>query len=362
MHQTTGFFRRVRPASPANRIEFHQIKAALAQFQTTDQAAFPTQFVRQLTLRKTRFGPQANNQLANAFALPGMNGFVHARILRAQLACFQNAGRQTWRRLSPSNLMSRRNQSLPEVLIKFPWPVSAVAAVFVPAFMRWGFPLLWQGNPMFQPLATLAASLALLAVLFFGFMAFLSFLSAKKQRTLVDRQTSVESIRELPWKEFEFMVAGAYRLQGYAVDFSFGKGADGGVDLVLRKAGRVSLVQCKQWKVFSVGAPVVREQFGIMTAERADEVIIVTSGKFTREAETFAQGKPIKLVDGPRLLELVKQVQGCPPSVSPSPTGKPATSPACPKCGKEMILKLARRGPNAGNQFWGCRDFPACKG
>jgi restriction system protein len=258
--------------------------------------------------------------------------------------------------------MSRRNESLPEVLIKFPWQVSAVAAVFVPAFMRWGIALVWQGNPMFQPLATLAASLAPLAMLFFGLMAFLSFWSAKKQQALVDGQTSLKSIQRLPWKEFEFMVAEAYRRQGYAVDFSFGKGADGGVDLVLRKEGRVSFVQCKQWKVFSVGAPVVREQFGIMTAERADEVIIVTSGKFTREAETFAQGKPINLVDGPHLLELVRQVQGHTPSVSPSPARKPSTSPACPKCGKEMILKLARRGPNAGNQFWGCRNFPACKG
>jgi restriction system protein len=260
--------------------------------------------------------------------------------------------------------MSRRNESLPEVLIKLPWQVSAVAAVFVPAFMRWGVAAVWGGNPMFQPLATLATSLAPLAVIFFGFMAFLSFWSAKKRRALVDRQTSLESIQALPWKEFEFMVAEAYRRQGYEVDISLGKGADGGVDLVLRKAGRVALVQCKQWKVYSVGAPVIREQFGIMTAEQADEVIIVTSGKFTREAEMFAQGKPIELVDGPRLLELVKQVQGqtSAPNTNPPAATKPAASPSCPKCGKEMILKTARRGQNAGNQFWGCRDFPACKG
>ena len=46
-----------------------------------------------------------------------------------------------------------------------------------------------------------------------------------------------------------------------------------------------------------------------MTAEHADEAIIVTSGKFTAEAESFAQGKPIQLVDGPRLLQLIKLVQ-----------------------------------------------------
>jgi restriction system protein len=159
-------------------------------------------------------------------------------------------------------------------------------------------------------------------------------------------------------------VAEAYRRQGYAVDFSLGQGADGGVDLVLRKAGRVSLVQCKQWKVFSVGAPVIREMFGIMTAERVDEAIIVTSGRFTNDAQSFAQGKPIRLVDGPRLLKLVKQVQDSSheSSTPTEATAEPDTPPFCPVCGKVMILRTARHGQNAGNQFWGCPDYPRCKG
>jgi hypothetical protein len=36
--------------------------------------------------------------------------------------------------------------------------------------------------------------------------------------------------------------------------------AGGGVDLVLRKNGITYLVQCKQWKKSSLGAPVVREK------------------------------------------------------------------------------------------------------
>ncbi len=44
----------------------------------------------------------------------------------------------------------------------------------------------------------------------------------------------------------------------------------------------------------------------------ADNTIVVTSGNFTREAEAFARGKPMTLVDG--------------------------------------------------NQFWGCTTYPACKG
>ena len=37
-------------------------------------------------------------------------------------------------------------------------------------------------------------------------------------------------------------------------------------------------------------------------------------------------------------------------------------APDCPRCGKPMALRTARKGPNAGAQFWGCPDFPACQG
>lgn len=32
----------------------------------------------------------------------------------------------------------------------------------------------------------------------------------------------------------------------------------------------------------------------------------------------------------------------------------------CPKCGKPLILRTAKKGDNAGNQFWGCSGFPKC--
>lgn len=37
-------------------------------------------------------------------------------------------------------------------------------------------------------------------------------------------------------------------------------------------------------------------------------------------------------------------------------------SPACPKCGSPMVLREAKKGPNAGNKFWGCSRFPQCRG
>ena len=36
--------------------------------------------------------------------------------------------------------------------------------------------------------------------------------------------------------------------------------------------------------------------------------------------------------------------------------------PNCPRCGSKMIRRTARKGRNAGNDFWGCRSFPKCRG
>ena len=36
--------------------------------------------------------------------------------------------------------------------------------------------------------------------------------------------------------------------------------------------------------------------------------------------------------------------------------------PDCPDCGSGMIRRTAHRGPNAGNDFWGCSDYPECTG
>lgn len=37
-----------------------------------------------------------------------------------------------------------------------------------------------------------------------------------------------------------------------------------------------------------------------------------------------------------------------------------STEKICPKCGKPLVLRTAKKGENAGNQFWGCSGFPKC--
>ncbi|MBU0676962.1 MAG: four helix bundle suffix domain-containing protein [Verrucomicrobia bacterium] len=37
-------------------------------------------------------------------------------------------------------------------------------------------------------------------------------------------------------------------------------------------------------------------------------------------------------------------------------------APGCPDCGSTMVLRTARKGEKAGRRFWGCPEYPECKG
>jgi restriction system protein len=180
--------------------------------------------------------------------------------------------------------------------------------------------------------------------------------NAWRKRKLLDSQRDLESIRSLGWKEFEELVGEAYRRQGYTVRENAGAGPDGGVDLVLNKDRNTYLVQCKQWRSWKIGVKVVREMYGLMTAKHAHGVIIISSGMFTQEARSFASEKPIDLVEGRQLAELVASVQKTPANAPQPNSAQPSNAPVCPKCGAEMVLKTARQGKRAGTQFWGIGD------
>ena len=38
------------------------------------------------------------------------------------------------------------------------------------------------------------------------------------------------------------------------------------------------------------------------------------------------------------------------------------TMVVCPLCSSAMVRRVAKRGPNAGEQFYGCSTYPVCRG
>jgi len=229
------------------------------------------------------------------------------------------------------------------------------------------------GSLLAQSIFTSLASIGQYLVPFVGLAgAAMSFVRRKQRTTLVAdvaQAQSASALDGMSWREFERLVGEAYRLQGYQVTETGGGGADGGIDLVLTKGNEKFLVQCKQWKAYKVGVEVVRELYGVMAAKGATGGFVVTSGQFSGDAKAFADGRNVQLVDGPRLFAMIKQAKlslaaTAQQPIRSAPMAHPSTgiAPGCPQCGAGMVRRTARKGANAGGEFWGCSRFPSCKG
>jgi restriction system protein len=218
-----------------------------------------------------------------------------------------------------------------------------------------------------QILKTLASFGQVLVPLAFGIGAFVSLIQRKKRANLfqsVTKQSGKSALNGISWREFEMLVGEWFRRQGYTVTETGGV-ADGGVDLILTKAGDTYLVQCKHWKAYKVGVNVVRELLGVMVTRGAAGGYLVTSGVFTDEARRFAEASNIALIDGEKLTDLLSETRTVPPTPStgrPTAVPPPQTSPSCPKCGSTMVIRHATKGTHAGSTFWGCSRFPGCRG
>lgn len=191
-------------------------------------------------------------------------------------------------------------------------------------------------------------------------MAYQSYTITNGRQEMLEKHTSIGSIQQLNWKQFEVLVGAYYRKQGYQVVENLNDGADGGVDLRLHKDGTKTIVQCKHWKSAKVGVKEIREFYGILMHEQAKQAIYITSGVYTEEAKVFAQGKSMVLIDGRQLTAMITSVNG---NIAPQQaTPLQSSIPACPKCGSEMIIRRARKGDTAGSDFWGCTNYPRCRG
>ena len=115
---------------------------------------------------------------------------------------------------------------------------------------------------------------------------------------------TLESVRAMSWGDFSSALEDAFRRDGYTVSRLAGAAAD----FELTKAGRVSLVACKRWKVARTGIEPLRELHEATRAREAQECIYVATGEITDGARKFAAEKSIRIVHGPDLAKLLPRV------------------------------------------------------
>lgn len=214
--------------------------------------------------------------------------------------------------------MARKRESFVDVLLVLPWWVSAVLAVVAWLVLTYAAPAYFSAN---QYTVGIGQGLSQLTPLVCGLLlalALISFIRAHFVARKFDRQKSLDDIRALSWREFESMVGEAFRRRGYLAVENAVDGADGGIDVVLRKDGKKYFVQCKQWKKSTVGVKPIRELFGVVTAHGAAGGIFVTSGAYTADANAFAATAGIELIDGAGLQEMIEETRSSEPYLEPT--------------------------------------------
>lgn len=162
-------------------------------------------------------------------------------------------------------------------------------------------------------------------------------------------QSLLAKLRKMKPDEFEDFISDLYRRLSYSTH-RIGGPYDGGIDVTAKKDGVIHYIQCKKYITSKVTLGDIRNFYGAMANNLAGgRGIFITTNIFTTEAINFAKDKPIEIIDGFKLIKLIRQ------------TGKDKEDIViedrkCPRCGRELILKEGKYG-----KFWGCSNYPNCK-
>jgi restriction system protein len=117
----------------------------------------------------------------------------------------------------------------------------------------------------------------------------------------MDAHERLARLRGMDWEEFSTLVANAYRKRGYAVHPATSRD----YDFRLTKDARVTLLQCRRWKVNQVGAGPLRDLLKAVEREDASHGICIAAGDFSAPARALTTTEPLTLLGGAELLTLL---------------------------------------------------------
>ena len=197
------------------------------------------------------------------------------------------------------------------------WIPSAVGIVILIAFAAYD-PIVnwWQRFPFTSKFLLLAGTGLMLMVGLAAVFAFLIYRKRERDKNwrlaMASWQSSAQreenspkqSARHLSDLELEKLAEQVYRKLGYSVQH-VGQTGDHGIDvLLINPNNQKEIVQCKQWSK-PVGEAALRDLYGAMVHDQAVRGWIWAPRGFSGPAKSWAQGKPIVLVDDTEINRLI---------------------------------------------------------
>jgi restriction system protein len=179
-------------------------------------------------------------------------------------------------------------ETLFRILLRQPWWITLVVAVALFALAQ----------AIFPPVAPFVA---------LPFAALAIYIAYRQLRgtSPVDADERLASLRAMSWEEFSALVTAAYARHGYGVS----PAERPGYDFTLTKGGRVTLLQCRRWRVSQVGVGPVRDLARAVEREEATNGICISAGTFSEPAQRFISTEPVSLLSSMELVELLGRVR-----------------------------------------------------
>jgi restriction system protein len=124
----------------------------------------------------------------------------------------------------------------------------------------------------------------------------------------------VHFLRDLEWRDFECLVAALYRAMRYETQLT-PPTKDGGRDIIAtkRSPGRLEhlRIECKLYNQEPVGLGFVQRLLGVVSGEKVNKGVLVTSSRFTKPALKYAKDNPrLELINGVQLVALMNEYLG----------------------------------------------------
>jgi restriction system protein len=209
-------------------------------------------------------------------------------------------------RLQPERKSMKKNLDFIEFLAQVPWWISVSLATLFYVSLKFALPALQSQSSLVSEV-DMSLGPALAPVVALAFLAPLGFslLRSGRRKKLRALKGEIEALQALPWPHFRGLVVEAYRKKGYTVMEGNIYEDDPAVDIVLRRGANLYLVQCRYWQNSTLRKREVKNLFALMHARQASGAFLLTTGIFTSEARHYAVERPITLVDGIEIVELL---------------------------------------------------------
>jgi restriction system protein len=127
------------------------------------------------------------------------------------------------------------------------------------------------------------------------------------KKSLLRKNRTLIKLKRLSWSDFELLCIELFEKQGWSATGNSKKGADGGIDIHMKKKKIKAIVQCKRYDETRVTVKILREMYGLMHEHEADKAYIVTTSLFTKECYKYIDGKNIELINGLSLVRLISK-------------------------------------------------------